>query len=148
MKIIVCVDDNNGLSFNNRRQSRDKFLTLYLLNNFKPLKISPYSATLFKSQMVEYGNEIFSNVIFCTNESVCLNTTDEYVFVEKDFDFDKHGNEINELILCKWNRVYPNDKIMPSVSNVNPYLELSEIVELNGYSHDLITIEKYIDTRG
>ena len=24
MKIIVCLDDNNGMLFNNRRQSRDK----------------------------------------------------------------------------------------------------------------------------
>ena len=26
MTIIVCLDDKNGLSFNNRRQSRDKIL--------------------------------------------------------------------------------------------------------------------------
>ena len=24
MKVIVCVDDNNGMMFNNRRQSRDE----------------------------------------------------------------------------------------------------------------------------
>ena len=26
MKVIVCVDDNNGMMFNNRRQSRDRIL--------------------------------------------------------------------------------------------------------------------------
>ena len=32
MNLIICIDINNGMMFNNRRQSRDKMLIKHILN--------------------------------------------------------------------------------------------------------------------
>lgn len=44
MKLIVCMDDKNGMAFNHRRQSRDRVLAeriMELTENAK-LYIAPY----------------------------------------------------------------------------------------------------------
>ena len=54
MKLIVCMDDKNGMAFNHRRQSRDRVLAeriMELTENAK-LYIAPYSQTLFQADRV------------------------------------------------------------------------------------------------
>ena len=46
MKLIVCVDKNNGLSFNHRRQSRDRIVTQDIVR-CAPVRSAPASASLF-----------------------------------------------------------------------------------------------------
>ena len=49
MNLIVCLDDNNGMAFNERRQSRDRTLTrkmIEMLNGHR-VWMSPASAKMF-----------------------------------------------------------------------------------------------------
>ena len=50
MKIIICTDLNNGMLFNNRRQSKDKKLINHICNliNNEKLWITDFSKDLFK----------------------------------------------------------------------------------------------------
>ena len=52
MKLIVCVDSNNGMLFNNRRQSKDKILIDYIsdLVEQNRLWITEFSKDLFKGK--------------------------------------------------------------------------------------------------
>ena len=52
MKIIVCVDNDMGMMFNHRRQSRDSVLCEYLLSQYGKEKI----------YMTEYSSKIFELV--------------------------------------------------------------------------------------
>ena len=54
MKIIACLDDNNGLLFNNRRQSRDRVVIEDILKDCHNSKlwINNFSKSLFDSPHV------------------------------------------------------------------------------------------------
>ena len=49
MQVIVCVDDNGGMMFNKRRQSRDRVLCEYVmrLSEGHQVYMSAYSDKLF-----------------------------------------------------------------------------------------------------
>ena len=49
MILIVCVDERNGMMFNNRRQSRDKILTGHIIEKAKDKKlwITTFSKDIF-----------------------------------------------------------------------------------------------------
>lgn len=49
MSIIVVVDDNYGMMFNHRRQSKDHFLSSKILeiSQYTFLRMAPYSKELF-----------------------------------------------------------------------------------------------------
>ena len=51
VKIIVCLDDNGGMLFNNRRQSRDRVVCEDVVKNLngEKLFISPFSQILFEN---------------------------------------------------------------------------------------------------
>ena len=46
MKLIVCVDKTNGLSFNHRRQSRDRAVAADIAAHYAPVRMSAASAPL------------------------------------------------------------------------------------------------------
>lgn len=143
MKIILCVDDKMGLSFNNRRQSRDKFLIDYLCNNLKDysMVINNYSVNLFKN----YINNKDYNITVISDEELenYLNNENVYYFSEKSIYFLKYKEQIDEIILCRWNRLYPSDLVCPNINDINSKFILKEKIEIIGNSHDNITIEYY-----
>ena len=55
MKVFVCVDDNNGMMFNNRRQRRDRILIEDVDKNVVGgyLLMAPYSEPLFKDSNLD-----------------------------------------------------------------------------------------------
>ena len=127
MKLIVCVDDKNGMMFNNRRQSRDKILIENMLEFCKgeQLCIDEYSAVLFPE----------NSVVVCENFE---NVENGYIFVE---DTLPNEEKIQEIIIYKWNRVYPADTYF------NISLEswtLTETIDFEGSSHEKITRERYV----
>ena len=127
MKLIVCVDDKNGMMFNNRRQSRDKILIENMLEFCKgeQLYIDEYSAVLFPE----------NSVVVCENFE---NVENGYIFVE---DTLPNEEKIQEIIIYKWNRVYPADTYF------NISIEdwtLTEIINFEGSSHEKITRERYV----
>lgn len=127
MKVILCLDDNNGMLFNKRRQSRDRVVTEDVFSdlNGKKLKISPFSEKLF--------GEFYQSL--CVDDDF-LNAADEddVCFVE-DREL-KAFNNITEITVYKWNRVYPAD-FKCDVDFTS--FDLVEEREFQGFSHEKIT---------
>lgn len=127
MKLIVCLDDKNGMLFNKRRQSRDKILIENVLELCKgeTLYTNEYSATLFPEK----------SVVICEDFETVENG---YVFAE---NFMVDEDKIQEIIIYKWNRVYPADAYF----NISlDGWELAETVDFVGSSHEKITRERYV----
>jgi len=130
VKLIVCLDDNLGMLFNRRRQSRDRELIADMIRHVGeiPLWISPYSAPLFGE------------------DHPCLRVADDPVAAagENDFCFVENTplpngvSEINELIIYRWNRLYPSD--MRFSCDMSAF-HLAGVSEFVGSSHDKITKE-------
>lgn len=127
MKLIVCLDDNKGMMFNNRRQSRDRVLIENVLELCKGEKLytNEYSSKLFPETSVE----IFESIEEIGNG---------YCFAE---NFTVNEDHIEEIIVYKWNRVYPADvHFNIDLDNWN----LTETVDFEGSSHEKITREIYV----
>ena len=122
MILIVCLDDDNGMMFNNRRQSKDLLVRKRILELVGEDKIwmSEYSKGQFEEE-----------ILICENMSEA-----DYVFAENpddiiDVEFDK-------VIVYRWNRRYPADRSLT--------IEGKTIVgtyEFAGNSHEKITEEIY-----
>ncbi len=127
MKLIVCLDDNKGMMFNKRRQSRDKILIENMIDFCKGEKLytNEYSAKLFPENSVE----IMENPAEVENG---------YCFAE---NFTVDEEKVEEIIVYKWNRVYPADTYF----NIDlGKWNLAETVDIEGSSHGKITRERYV----
>lgn len=130
MKVIICMEDNGGMMFNRRRVSSDAVVTQRILEitSGKKLWMSPYSAKLF-----------FAEDIHVAEDFLLQAQTGEYCFVE-DADIAEHIEQIEELILFRWNRRYPSDRKCPL--SLDEW-KLVNMEEFAGKSHPLITQEVY-----
>lgn len=135
MKVIVCVDEKGGVAFNHRRQSRDKELTKKLLELLrgKRLYLSSYSKVLFPEKET-----------ITIREDYLLKTPEgEYCFAERE-ELSDLEERIEELVLVKWNRAYPRDKVLKL--DLNNY-HLTKSFDFQGNSHEKITVEIYEKNR-
>lgn len=133
MIVILCLDDKKGMMFNNRRQSKDKFVIQDILKlvDGKKLFISSYSESLFQG--------LESNLIIDDN---FLNNVakEDYCFVENN-NLKDFSEKIEKIIVYKWNRIYPSDlKLEITIQDWN----LIGRFEFVGNSHDKITREVYV----
>ncbi|MBE6747821.1 MAG: hypothetical protein E7557_01155 [Ruminococcaceae bacterium] len=132
MIIVVCIDDNDGMLFNNRRQSRDKAVIYDLIkySNGSKILINEFSKTIFS----DYENNIIISDSFLNNAK-----ENDLCFVE-NVDLSEFKDKINKFIIYHWNRAYPADFYFNSdLSN----FKLTEAKEFTGNSHDKITREIY-----
>ena len=111
MRIIICLDDRGGLSFGGRRLSRDRALI--------------DSAPLFDGHAVTVADDPYT--VGC--DSCFLENTEIKLDVP----------EIDELVVCRWNRAYPFDRRVEITPDWHPVSEY----ELVGSSHDKITVIVY-----
>ena len=133
MIVIVCVDDNLGMMFNNRRQSRD-------------IEVVKKGVGLTKGSwlwMNKYSYGLFEE-LDCTNinvDSGFLSETanEEYCFVE-NVDLKPFEKWVEKIIVFRWNTVYPSDPELDIDLGSWQLLESSEFV---GKSHEKITMEVY-----
>lgn len=131
MNLIICIDDNGGISFNNRRLSRDKVLCERILSftKNKTLWMNKYSYKIFSAENICVDNEFLSKA-----------KSDDFCFVE-NIDFLQFLDNVNKIIVYKWNRVYPSDlKLDKSILNNK---SLISTVDFKGNSHEKITEEMY-----
>lgn len=124
MIIIACVDNNFGIKFNNRRQTKDKEVIkrIYEIAKGKRLFIESFSKDLFEKDKVK----------IC--ESFPTNTDkDDCIFIENPdlCDF----NKADKIILYYWNTVYPSDFKFALPQNFRPV----KFDNFAGNSHDKIT---------
>ncbi len=132
MNICVCTDNNMGISFNNRRQSRDKAVAqrLISLGQYDKIYIQQYSLTLFE----DLGSDkitVTDTFNLCGDREIC--------FVELEAAREL-AESADTLILYKWNRNYPSDKKLPFLPSEKGFRLLSTF-EFAGNSHDKITEE-------
>lgn len=141
MMIIACVDENNGLMFNHRRQSRDSIVCRDILQECsgKKLYMSACSGQLFeeakKTEEAERAEiEITEDILKqAGNEDAC--------FIE-DAEITGFEEKIRKVILYKWNRRYPADRYFTlDLSNGSWVLLRTE--EFKGSSHERIKKEIY-----
>lgn len=127
MNIIVCVDDNNGMLFNNRRQSRDRELIRRIMSITEGHKLwmNAYSARLFGD-----GVDVAEDFLERTEPG-------DFCFIE-NVPVPREG--IEQVILYRWNREYPANVYFDLDLNG---IEPSSIYEFEGFSHECITEEIY-----
>lgn len=130
MKLIVCLDDAGGMMFNRRRQSRDRVLIADMIRHVgkSPLRTSPYSVPLF--------GEDASTLCAVPNPLENAKAGD-YCFVE-DTPLPQNLNGVDELIIYRWNRLYPSDVRFDCDTSA---FSLAESCEFAGSSHDKIKKE-------
>lgn len=130
MKIVVCIDDNNGLLFNNRRQSSDMEVINDILRTTKGnLLINSFSKNLFRDCPCVIADDLFLHNV----------KEDAYCFVE-NISIKNYKDKINELIIYHWNRLYPADMFFDM--DLSQFTLVSR-TEFAGKSHKKITKEVY-----
>lgn len=133
MNVIVCLSDDNGMLFNNRRQSRDieVLRRLEKLTENHRLFINDFSADLFvNNQNVTVNNNFLDVAQF-----------DDFCFVE-NVSLLNYKHKINKIYIYKWNRKYPAD-VYFDVENFLFGYKLVSSVDFKGNSHSVITEEIY-----
>ena len=131
MTLIFCVDDNFGLMFNKRRQSRDSAVLEDIKNCFagEKILISEYSEKLFNEASAEYVVcESFEN-----QDGIC--------FIEDEYSPDLLSLA-DEVILYHWGKVYPADTKF-DIELLGTDFALAEQTIFKGTSHKEIEKERY-----
>lgn len=127
MIVIVCLDENQGMMFHGRRQSRDKAVSerIEQICKGKKLWMNSYSYQLYGTLEGAVEDEEFIHK--AGSGEFCLVENQHLSMVQK---------KLEELIIFWWNRSYPRDFRLD--------LDLSEwrkraVREFPGNSHEKIT---------
>ena len=131
MTLIFCVDNNFGLMFNKRRQSRDSAVIDDIKDSYGKIHISAYSERLFSEADIDY--EVCEDFFNCDKNTIC--------FVE-----DKYSSDLlslaDEVILYHWGRRYPAD-VNFDIALLSTDFTLAETSVFKGTSHNEIKKERY-----
>lgn len=128
MKLIVCLDQNNGLLFNRRRQSRDRTVAQDIMSRLGSgrLWMHPYSASLFSQWEAQ---------VSVAEDFLAQAGPEDFCFLENA----PQPTEAYDVIVYRWDRVYPADTTFDLSG-----LHLIGKEEFPGFSHDRITREVYV----
>ena len=130
MKLIVCLDDKNGMAFNHRRQSRDRIVLerIQKLAEGACLRMSPYSAKLFPESSALASPDFLQQA-----------KDGDFCFIELE-DGSACEERVQRVIVFRWNRVYPAD--LHFGIDLGAWHRISA-EEFPGSSHEKITMEVY-----
>ncbi len=131
MKLIVCVDDKNGMMFGKRRQSQDRLLRERILALIG-------QSTLWVS---EYTARQFAEVDRITVDNAYADKAgdNDYCFIE---DGEMPIDRCDTLVLYRWNRRYQADRFFNVDLKEAGYTRISQS-HFEGHSHPKITEEIY-----
>ena len=134
MILIVCIDERNGMLFNNRRQSRDKVLINHILEmtKDKTLWITGFSQDMF--DVVDNKHIIIDNEFYEKADE------EDFCFVE-DIDVNTLIDKVDKIVIYNWNRYYPADLYF-DISLDNWVVTFEN--EFIGSSHTRITEKIYV----
>lgn len=125
--VAICLDDNGGMTFFGKRQSRDRVLIADLCDSVDGIiYIAGFSEMLFEPHPGRYA-VCTDPLLECPDGGVC--------FIE-NLALSSVLQNIERIILYKWNRCYPSDKrIDISFDDFSVFSES----EFAGSSHEKIT---------
>ena len=131
MRLIVCLDDRDGMSFGGRRLSSDREVCRHILQLTAgaTLQMHPYSAKLFPEGSVCICQDIF--------EAAGENT---WIFWETG-SIPSQLPPVESVVIYRWNRRYPATQTFPK--SLLQGLTLTETAEFPGNSHERITMQRY-----
>ncbi|MBO5939155.1 MAG: ribonuclease Z [Clostridia bacterium] len=134
MKLIVCLDERRGMTFNRRRQSRDRLLIENLLGMVGEdrLWIAPYSAPLFDGKEKEIS--VSEDFLREAGEG-------EWCFVENQL-CAPFLSKVEEITVYWWNRHYPSD-VCFDIDLPKEGFSSQMREEFVGSSHEMITKEVF-----
>lgn len=149
MKLILCVDDGLGYSFNNRRQSRDKKMREHMLGILREegagLFLNRYSERSLMSDGLFTEDELRERTKNPAQEGDAFlaeaDEQDGWAFVENT-DISGYLDRIDEILLYRWNRLYLSDLTLPE-----GYLKQFRFLsgdKFRGSSHESISFSRYI----
>ena len=133
MHTIICLDDDNGMLFHDRRQSQDVKLRADVLEQLgeRMLWMNAYSARQFadaEDARIHISDSFLEEA-----------GKDDFCFVENRPLLPSEA-QIQEVICYRWNRRYPSDvKLDLSLEGWN----VMEETEFAGKSHERITRTVY-----
>lgn len=130
MIVAVCIDDNGGMLFNKRRQSRDKAVLEDLKNQGKKVWIHSFSEKLFSE---------YTGMVVVDDDFLKKAGEGDICFVENQ-SLKPYESQMEQIIVYKWNRKYPGDFRLDLDIH---HWKLIEQVEFAGNSHEKITREVY-----
>lgn len=131
MTIYVCLDDKNGMLFNNRRQSRDAAVLEDIRSGIPGLlTIDPFSEKLIRSAGIPY--------VLVPEDPASLSADADF-FLENRVDIVPMASKV---VIYRWNRHYPADTHW-DIDLVACGFSLWETSEFAGKSHEKITKEVY-----
>ena len=134
MKVIVCIDDNRGMLFNKRRQSKDRRVLEDIAKMTEKVRINAFSEKLFTE------TETVPAIQVTVDEQFLERATEgEYCFVENVL-LTPYEDKIEEMIIYHWNRKYPADVKLDI--ELKKWKKQSK-EEFAGFSHEKITKEIY-----
>ena len=130
MKVILCLDEKQGMMIHRRRQSQDRMLleAIRKLCQGQVIRMSPYSAKLFCK--ADFSVQAEDDFLLKAEKG-------EYCFVEGE-SLEPVRDQIEELIIYWWNRTYPADlRLDLSLDE----WEIQSLEEIKGFSHEKISRE-------
>lgn len=132
MTLVTCIEKENGMFFNDRRLSIDRYLIDDIIKTIQGncLLIMDYSYELFKDK---YKN------IKIINELPNELEKNDFIFLE-NIDINQVINKFDKIILYNWNTNYPSDKKLKINSDI---WKLNNKTDILGYSHKKIIKEIY-----
>lgn len=134
MIVYIAVDDENGMLFNNRRQSQDRVMRENMLQDCvgSKLWVAEYSKKFFVD---ENGNITQPNVMI-DNNYLALAGENDGCYVEKE-DISPYIDKIDTIVLYKWNVRYPADTYF-NISLLDSNWKKHSLNHFKGSSHDKI----------
>lgn len=135
MIIIACLDDANGMMFNNRRQSKDRILRDHIL---REVGTSNLWMNEYTKKQFDDGN---GSNLMVDNQFLEKAVEGDFCFIE-NVDIMPYAEKIEKVMLFKWNRSYPGDFFFP-MEFLSSHFVMTSTEDFAGYSHEKITKEVY-----
>lgn len=134
MIMIMCVDDRGGLMFNQQCQSKDREVRRHILKQCRNRRLwmNSYSYKQFTEEPLDMIQVDEDFMVKAKEDEFCFyENTNPGAFLE----------EINGVILYKWNRCYPADAYLDI--KLDDW-KLCKKEDFTGNSHEKITMEVYL----
>lgn len=149
MKIILCVDEKLGYSFNNRRQSRDKKMREHMLGFLREEGAGLFMNSYSESSLIKDGlfteEELRQRTEHPAQQGDAFLADAEreggWAFVE-NVDISGYLERTDEILLYEWNRLYLSDLRLPD-GYLSQFSRLSE-EKFKGSSHDSIFCSRLV----